>query len=68
MLVGLDQAPTSLDPTKAPERAQRRRQYVLHAWETCGLIAPGSATALEPTPVLEGVLIPGTRLAPENEG
>ena len=67
VLVGLEQSPRSYDPSRAPERAQRRRQYVLHAWETCGLIAPGSADALAPTPVLDGVLPLATRLAPVSD-
>lgn len=69
VLVGLEQSPGSYDPSRAPERARRRRQYVLRAWETCGLIPLGSADTLAPTPVLDGVLLPDTGLAPifENE-
>lgn len=63
LLVALEQAPQVLDPTRAPTRAHARRQDVLHAWETCGLIAAGTAAQLQATPVLEGVLLPGTPLA-----
>lgn len=63
LLVALEQAPQVLDPTRAPASARARRQYVLHAWEMCGLISPGTAAQLQATPVLEGVMILGTPLA-----
>ena len=67
LLVGLEPMPMKLDPTRDATRAQQRRDLVLRAWERCGLIPVGSAGQLAATPVLEGVLLPGTALAPPPE-
>ncbi len=54
--MGLEQGPARLDPRKNAEKARGRRQHVLGAWQTCGIIPPGSAVTLESTSVLDGVI------------
>lgn len=56
LLVGLAQGPARLDPTKHPEKAAQRRQFVLGKWQTCGLVPPGSAIAIHGTSAMNGVV------------
>lgn len=55
LLVGLAQSPSSLDPERRPDRALRRRDFVLGKWGACGLVRPGTASALRQQP-LEGLV------------
>jgi hypothetical protein len=56
LLVGMLQYPAKTDPTRHHARALKRRQYVLGAWQLCGLIPPGTAISLESVSVLDGLL------------
>lgn len=56
LLVGMESSPHRFDPVLYPSTARRRRQLVLGKWQACGLVSPGTAIALEQTPVLQGVV------------
>jgi hypothetical protein len=68
LLVGMVQNPNGTDPTRAPAQALQRRQYVLGAWQRCGLVPAGTAIALESVSVLEGVRPRATATSDPDEG
>ncbi len=68
LLVGLAPGPARYDPTKNAARAEKRRQYVLGKWQTCGLVPPGTEISIHGKSAMDGVIAPPPRaVSPDDE-